>query len=97
MVAAGLDCSHQRATSRYRSPVVPPDLKELTHRAGPIFSGKVVSIEPVRVATSDQVASIQITFQVEQGIRGVHAGQIVTFREWRGYGQPAHAIALASA
>jgi hypothetical protein len=53
-------------------------------QAGAIFAGRVISIEPVRIASSEQVASVQITFQVEQAIRGVRAGQTLSFREWAG-------------
>lgn len=61
-----------------------PDLHEVTSRAGIIFAGRVISIEPVRIASSEQIASIQINFQVEQGIRGVRAGQTLACREWAG-------------
>lgn len=63
---------------------VPPDLRQVARQAGIIFAGKVVSIEPLRLADSDHVASVQITFQVEQGVRGVRAGEQLTFREWAG-------------
>ena len=63
---------------------VPPDLREVARRAETIFSGRVVSIQPLQVASSDQVASVQITLQVEQGIRGAHVGEKLTFREWAG-------------
>jgi hypothetical protein len=36
------------------------------------------------VASSDQVASVQVTFQVEQSIRGARAGEKLTFLEWAG-------------
>lgn len=63
---------------------LPPDLSEITHRAGMIFVGRVLKIEPVRVAASDEVASVQITFQVEQGVRGARSGETLSFREWAG-------------
>ncbi len=63
---------------------VPADLHQMVRRAGMIFAGKVVSIEPLPLASSDQVASVQITVQVEQGIRGPRAGEKVIFREWAG-------------
>jgi len=74
------------AQSRTTVPVrtLPPGLGEVTRRAGLIFAGRVVKIEPVRVADADHVASVRITLQVEQGVRGARAGQTLAFREWAG-------------
>ncbi len=68
------------------SPILrlPPSLQQVTQRAGTIFAGMVSSITPIRATASDQIASIQITFQVEQAIRGVRIGQTLTIREWAG-------------
>lgn len=70
-----------RAIAPSRAPL---ELPQVTRQAGTIFSGRVVSVQPVRIAGSDQVASVAVTFQVEQGIRGARAGQRFTFREWAG-------------
>ncbi len=64
--------------------VLAPDLNEVTHRAGMIFAGKVLRVEPVRATSPDEVASVQITVQVEQGIRGPRNGETIAFREWAG-------------
>jgi len=61
-----------------------PDLSAITQRAGTIFAGKVVKVEPVRVASSGDLASVQITCEVERGVRGARDGQILSFREWSG-------------
>jgi hypothetical protein len=53
-----------------------------------IFAGKVLKIEPVRAASSDQVASVQVTIQVEQGVRGARNGETLSFREWAGLWTP---------
>jgi hypothetical protein len=82
MACAATVCAEVRTAAPMRT--LPPDLNEMTHRAGMIFMGKVLRVEPVRVASSDEVASIQITFQVEQGVRGARNGQTVSFREWAG-------------
>jgi hypothetical protein len=74
-------CAEVRSTAPVR---VRPDLRQMMRRAGMIFAGRVVSIEPLHLATPDQVASVQITLQVEQGIRGARAGEKVCFREWAG-------------
>jgi len=60
---------------------LPPDLNEITRRAGMIFAGTVLQIEPVRAPSSDQVASVQITIKVEQAVRGARSGQTLSFRE----------------
>jgi hypothetical protein len=74
-------CAQTRTIAPSRAPL---DLPQVTRQAGAIFSGRVVSIQPVRIAGSDQTASVAVTFQVEQGIRGARAGQRFTFREWAG-------------
>ena len=74
-------CAQTRTVAATRAPL---ELPQVTRQAGIIFSGHVVSIQPVRVAGSDQVASVAVTFQVEQGIRGARAGQRFTFHEWVG-------------
>lgn len=65
-------------------PSVPANLKEVTDHAATIFVGRVVSIEALPLASSDQVGSVQITFHVEQGIRGARSGEQLSFREWVG-------------
>jgi hypothetical protein len=62
----------------------PLRLRDVTDHAGTIFVGRVISLEAVPLAPSDQVGSMQITFQVEQGIRGARAGEHFSFREWIG-------------
>ena len=59
-------------------------LREVTKHAGTILVGRVISLEAVPIASPDQVGTVQITFQVEQGIRGVRAGEQFSFREWIG-------------
>jgi hypothetical protein len=64
---------------------LPPALKQVARRAGTIFAGTVTSVTPLRLANSGQVESVQITFQIEQAIRGVGSGQQkLTIREWAG-------------
>ena len=61
-----------------------PSLRQLTRSSGYIFAGKVSAIERVAARTTPDVATVKITFQVEQGIRGVHTGQRLVIREWGG-------------
>lgn len=63
---------------------LPLNLGQLTQRAGLIFSGKVMSVKPERSVGSDEVASVAITFQVEQAIRGTRVGRQLTIHEWAG-------------
>jgi hypothetical protein len=67
---------------------LPPNLQQVTRRAGTIFAGKVTSITPIRATASDQVESVEVTFQVEQAIRGVRVGQMLSIREWAGLWSP---------
>jgi hypothetical protein len=62
----------------------PVDLGAITQRASTIFAGTILKIEPVLVAASNDLASVQITCEVEHGIRGTRDGQILSFREWAG-------------
>jgi hypothetical protein len=66
------------------SPYAPANLPEVTARAGIILVGRVISIKPMLAVSSEPVGSVQITFQVEQGIRGCRAGEQFSFREWAG-------------
>jgi len=63
---------------------VPANLRQVTNHAATIFVGKVISLEALPLASSDQVGCVQITFQVEQAIRGARAGEHFSFREWVG-------------
>jgi hypothetical protein len=55
----------------------------LTSSAGYIFAGTVQSIRRDR-PNGNSVATVQINFHVDQGIRGVHTGQTLAIREWVG-------------
>jgi hypothetical protein len=65
-------------------PPTAPTLQQLTHKAGYIFSGTVLSVERIQPKTQNEVATVQITFRVNQAIRGVSSRQILTIREWAG-------------
>ena len=58
-------------------------LRLLTQNSGYIFDGTVLSVQAVPNDDHD-LATVQITFRVEQAIRGTRAGQILTIREWAG-------------
>lgn len=62
-----------------------PNLSPLTRSSGYIFSGTVTTVgRTAATGIAGDVATMQITFRVEQAIRGVRAGQILTIREWAG-------------
>jgi hypothetical protein len=64
-----------------------PSLRQLARDSGYIFVGRVSAIEYVPADSSRELATVQITFQVEQGIRGVRTGQTLVIREWGGLWQ----------
>ena len=65
---------------------LPPmsNLRLLARNAGYIFDGTVLSVQPVVQNEIANVATVQITFRVEQAMRGTRAGQVLTIREWAG-------------
>ena len=60
-------------------PQLPP-WQKMTRDSGLVFSGVVTHVQ--RSATS--TGTTQVTFRVENAIRGVRRGQVVTIREWSG-------------
>lgn len=62
----------------------PSTLRQIAGGAGYIFSGTVTAIEFVRPARPDEVATVRITFRVEEGARGVRSRQSLVIREWAG-------------
>jgi hypothetical protein len=61
-----------------------PTLQQLTQKAGYIFSGTVLSVERVQPKSQNEVSTVQITFRVDEAVRGVSARQILTIHEWTG-------------
>src|SRR5438309_5993628 len=61
-----------------------PSLRQMTRDSGYIFAGKVTGIERVPGSLPADVSTVRITFQVEQGIRGVRTGRMLVIREWVG-------------
>jgi hypothetical protein len=64
----------------------PQHSRPLIQSSGYIFAGTVKSIEHV-APKGNGVAAVQISFHVEQAMRGVHTGQMLTIREWAGLWQ----------
>ena len=61
-----------------------PSLRELTQTSGYIFAGTVTAVERIASAGPNEVATMRISFRVEQAIRGVRTGQTLVIREWAG-------------
>ena len=55
----------------------------IVHQSGYIFAGTVQSIVPVS-SRANRVATVQISFRVDEAIRGVRTGQTLIVREWAG-------------
>ena len=56
----------------------------LERNSGYIFDGTVLSVERAAPDAANNVATVQVTFRVEQAIRGSRNGQVLTIREWAG-------------
>jgi len=59
------------------------NLRMLTLNSGYIFDGTVLSVQAEQNDAHD-VPTVQVTFRVEQAIRGTRAGQVLTIQEWAG-------------
>jgi len=57
-------------------------LSTLAKPSGYVFLGTVLSVKHNAAAGATGIASTEITFQVNEAIRGVHKGEHVTIREW---------------
>ena len=58
-------------------------LRQLTSSAGYIFVGRVKSVQ-YAPGKSGHVPTMRIRFAVEQGLRGVRSGTVLTIRQWAG-------------
>ena len=61
-------------------------LRRMIRDSGKIFAGTVIKVERTDPAPTSTIVT-QITFRVEEAIRGVRRGQIVRIREWAGLWQ----------
>jgi hypothetical protein len=57
-----------------------PPWQRISRDSGMVFSGVVTQVQRSASATG----TTQITFRVENALRGVRRGQVVTIREWSG-------------
>jgi hypothetical protein len=65
------------------NPVV-PGLNQLVRSSGYIFAGTVIGVQRVPPQVRGEVATVRVTFRVEQAVRGVRTGQTLEIHEWAG-------------
>ena len=61
-----------------------PSLRQLTRSSGYIFAGTVTAVGHVSATGPNELATMRITFRVDQAIRGVRTGHTLVIREWAG-------------
>jgi hypothetical protein len=61
-----------------------PRVRPLTRSSGYIFAGTVKSVERAAPKRNGLLATVLINFHVDQAMRGVRTGQMLTVREWAG-------------
>lgn len=59
-------------------------LPHMIRAAGPIFAGTVTAIAHSPISSKDAVATVAITFHINQGIQGTATGQDFTIHQWIG-------------
>jgi hypothetical protein len=59
-------------------------LSSLVRAAGIIFSGTVIRVEPRNRANGQTIATVAITFHVENAVLGSTPGRELTISEWAG-------------
>jgi len=59
-------------------------LTALTRKSAYVFKGTVLAVTRMPPDSGNSIASVQITFRVDQGIFGVRTGQTLKMREWAG-------------
>ena len=64
--------------------VLGPHWRQISRTSGMIFSGTVLGVEGQPAGNGRPLPLIRTKFRVDRAIAGVHAGQILTVREWSG-------------
>ncbi|MGH9523217.1 MAG: hypothetical protein ACRD3E_11870 [Terriglobales bacterium] len=59
-----------------------PDLSEIAAEAGVIFRGEVVGVAVISPQAPDELCETRVTLRVEDGVRGVASGEVLTIRQW---------------
>jgi hypothetical protein len=58
------------------------DMTDIASDAALIFRGEVIAVELRAPSAPDEIAETRVTFRVEDGVRGVANGQMLTIRQW---------------
>lgn len=58
------------------------EIRELASQAAIIFRGTVESVRVEARAAPDEVGRVRVVFRVEDGVRGVKSGELLTIYEW---------------
>ncbi len=80
VLALAVAAQRQPVPARYGVPT----LVQLNRNSGYIFVGTVKSVIRVEPTSQSGVATVRITFHVENALRGVRQGQTLVIREWAG-------------
>lgn len=64
--------------------VLGPEWKQLSRRAGMIFSGTVLTAAERSAVNNRTTPAVQLSFRVERAIAGVDQGQVLAVHEWAG-------------
>ncbi|MFY9561380.1 MAG: hypothetical protein WAQ52_14190 [Terriglobales bacterium] len=64
--------------------ILGPHWTKLSHSAGMVFAGTVLTVEAQPAAKDQPLPIIQVKFRVDRAIAGVQQGQVLTIREWAG-------------
>jgi hypothetical protein len=65
-------------------PFPAPPFSQVMGASGYIFQGTVTRVQWLKPTNPQDVATVQITFRISQGIRGTQTGQMLSIKEWAG-------------
>jgi hypothetical protein len=65
-------------------PFPAPPFSQVMGASGYIFQGTVTRVQWLKPKNPQDVATVQITFRIGQGIRGTQSGQMLSIKEWAG-------------
>jgi hypothetical protein len=57
-------------------------MRQMVHHSEKVFAGTVLKIERTDQSRTGGLATTQIAFRVEDGIRGVKKGEVIQIKEW---------------
>ncbi|MBS1850960.1 MAG: hypothetical protein JST79_08610 [Acidobacteria bacterium] len=61
-----------------------PNLRQMAQHSAYIFSGRVMAVHQQLPQQNGSAGTVEITFRVEESVRGVRVGDLLTIREWAG-------------